>query len=221
MSDPAAERDRIADLYDRWAATYDSDENRTRDLAGQVLRAELADLPVGDVLELGCGTGRNTAWLAERARSLVAVDFSRSMLAKARERVSEGGVRFLEHDIRTPLPVESGSADLVVITLVLEHVEDLGFVFHECARALRRGGHLFVSELHPYRQWAGARARFTAPGSEEAIRIPAYLHEISEYVAAGNGADLRLVGMGEWRDGWDRAEGAMPRLLSLLFRRPT
>ena len=57
----------IARAYDQWAETYDTDPNRTRELAGQVLRK--IDLPVSglEVVEIGCGTGRNTEWLATLA----------------------------------------------------------------------------------------------------------------------------------------------------------
>jgi hypothetical protein len=64
----------VSELYDRWSATYDSDLNATRDLDAIVLRE--AGLPVTDrdVCELGCGTGKNTEWLAERASLVLALD---------------------------------------------------------------------------------------------------------------------------------------------------
>jgi len=49
----------IVAAYDRWAAVYDVDANRTRDLAGTALRAAALELSGRRVLELGCGTGRN------------------------------------------------------------------------------------------------------------------------------------------------------------------
>lgn len=58
----------------------------------------------GRVLELGCGTGKNTGWLAERAERLVACDFSTAMMEKARERVA--GVEFYLCDIRGEWPVD-------------------------------------------------------------------------------------------------------------------
>lgn len=215
----SASASEIADLYDRWSVTYDTDENRTRDLAGQVLRAELPELTAGDVVELGCGTGRNTVWLAERARSVTGVDFSPAMLEKARRKISDDRVRFVQHDIRTALPFEPESTDLVVGTLVLEHIRNMAVVFAECARVLRRGGHLFVCELHPYRQWGGGQAQFTAPGGEESVRVPAYVHEVSEYVNGGIAAGFHVVRLGEWRDDRDRLEAASARLLSVLYRR--
>jgi malonyl-CoA O-methyltransferase len=213
--DPA----RVARAYDVWAARYDTDENRTRDLAGRILRAAALDPADRDVLELGCGTGRNTEWLAARARSVVALDFSAGMLGEARRRVGASSVRFVRHDVRDPWPVAGASADLIVVTLVLEHVEDLSPVFAEAARVLRPGGTIFCAELHPMRQLLGRQAAYTDPVTGELERIAAFLHDASEYVGAGLAVGLALAELGEWRDdAADRA--APPRLLSLRFTRP-
>ena len=86
--------------YDAWAATYDSMENPTRDLDAVVLRAELGPISAGTVLELGCGTGKNTAWLAERFAQVTALDFSARMLEIARRKLRADGITFLRHDVR-------------------------------------------------------------------------------------------------------------------------
>lgn len=220
MSDyPIPDPDAIASLYDRWSHTYDSDANPTRDLASEVLRTAIGAVVGGDVVELGCGTGRNTGWLAAQARSLVGVDFSPGMLEKARARAVGERVRFIEQDLRDGLPLGDESADLVVIMLVLEHVEDVDPVFSECARVLRPGGHLFTCELHPYRQWAGAQAQFTDGATGERTRVPAHVHEVSEFVNGAIAAGMRLVRLDEWRAEVDGAEDTSPRLLSALHQR--
>ena len=147
--------------YREWAESYDAVVNLTRDLDAVVLRAIGLGRTGRDIVELGCGTGKNTAWLAEGARSLVAIDLSEEMLARARTRVSADNVRFVRHDLRTPWPLASGVADLVVGNLVLEHISDVDFVFAQAARVLRRGGELFVSEFHPFRQLLGSGAKLS------------------------------------------------------------
>jgi ubiquinone/menaquinone biosynthesis C-methylase UbiE len=52
----------IAGAYDKWSEQYDRDANVTRDLDGIVLRRAALRLTGRDVLEVGCGTGKNTAW---------------------------------------------------------------------------------------------------------------------------------------------------------------
>ncbi|HSQ28976.1 MAG TPA: class I SAM-dependent methyltransferase [Gemmatimonadaceae bacterium] len=218
----------IARVYDRWASSYDGDDNRTRDLDARVLRE--SDLAVNgrDVLELGCGTAKNTVWLAERARRVVGLDFSRGMLDVARSRLTTGNVELLEHDVQTRWPAADGEFDLVVADLILEHVADVTAVFAEAARVLRPGGTMFMCELHPYRQWRGGQAHFTDEWSGETVFAPAYAHSIAEYVNAGIGVGLALRRLDEWSDGGRQArtepEGSaprhIPRLVSIRFAKP-
>lgn len=208
----------VARAYDRWAAQYDSDRNATRDLDAHVVRRAPLELTGHRVLELGCGTGKNSAWLAERAGELVALDFSAGMLAVARERVRAANVRFVEHDIREPWPVQSGAFDVVVGNLVLEHVRDLVPVYAESARVLRVGGQLFLCELHPYRQLLGGQAHFTDGATQQTVPVTAFLHTTSEYVNGALAAGFVLREMGEWLED-DAPDGAPPRLLSLRFER--
>lgn len=213
-SDPTG----VAEAYDRWSAQYDSDHNATRDLDAVVVRAAPLRLVGQRVLEIGCGTGKNSAWLASQALEVIALDFSAGMLAVARELVSASHVRFVEHDIRAPWPLDDAAVDLVVGNLVLEHVQHLAPVYAEAARVLRSGGQLFLCELHPQRQLLGGQAHFTDPATSETIAVPAFRHTASEYVNAGLAAGFVLRNLGEWLEP-DAPSNAPPRLISLLFER--
>jgi malonyl-CoA O-methyltransferase len=205
----------VAAAYDRWAETYESSPNRTRELAASILRERGPAVEGRDLLEVGCGTGYNTVWFAERARSVVAMDFSAGMLRQAEARIHSPRVRFVLHDVREPWPVGDESADLVVVMLVLEHVERIEHVLAEAARALRPGGEIFVCEFHPFRQITGRQARFTSPETGECVHVAAFLHDVSEYLNAAIARGFELLHVGEWRD-----EGAaLPRLLSIRARR--
>src|SRR6476469_3461650 len=98
------ERSDVAEAYDRWSRRYDDDHNATRDLDARVVRQSPLPVSGAHVLELGCGTGKNTEWLAAQAGALVALDFSPGMLAVARRRVRSERVRFVEHDITRRWP---------------------------------------------------------------------------------------------------------------------
>jgi malonyl-CoA O-methyltransferase len=217
VAEPRAGLD-VAGAYDAWAAAYDSDHNRTRDLAAAVLRRGPLKLAGRRVLEIGCGTGANTGWLAERSASVVALDFSAEMLRRAEARVRAETVRFVAHDLRSAWPLPDGSVEVVIAMLVLEHVESLLPVFAESARVLASGGEVFVSELHPVRQLAGQQAEFVHPKTREPVRVPAFLHETSEYVNAGLAAGFEVTHLGEWRDP-EAPRTSPPRLLSVCFRR--
>ena len=186
-------------------------------MAADVLRGAGLELRGRRVIEVGCGTGRNTAWLAEHAASVLGLDLSEGMLARARALVPAEHVRFARHDVTQPWPVPAGSADAVVIVLVLEHVMSLELVLAQAARALAPGGTLFVCELHPTRQMRGGQAHFgkSAAGSaHESIR--AYGHDLSEYLNAALAAGFSLRRLGEPRDAGASFQ-APPRLMWALW----
>jgi len=209
---------RVALVYDRWAGCYDASPNITRDLDAEVLRRVPLDVAGRDVLELGCGTGKNTAWLGERARTVLGLDFSVEMLARSRRLVRAPHVRLVRHDIRRSWPARDASMDAVVGNLVLEHVRELGPIYREAARVLRPGGQLLLCELHPERQRRGGQAQFTDPATGRTVRVTAYRHTVGEYVNAGIGAGLRLRHLSEWLEA-GALRDAPPRLLSVLFER--
>jgi ubiquinone/menaquinone biosynthesis C-methylase UbiE len=218
MTQPARARTDVSAAYNRWAAIYDADKNATRDLDAFVLRRVPVQIENLDVLELGSGTGKNTEFLAARARSVIAMDVSEGMIARAHQRIPTSNVRFILHDVRDTWPVKPASVDAVVANLILEHVHDLAPVFFEAARVLRPGGQFFFCELHPYRQLAGSQAQFVDPDTGETVQVDAHVHTVSEYVNGAIEAGFSLISLGEWKeDGADPA--APPRLISLLLER--
>lgn len=183
------------------------------------LRAASLPLDGADIIEFGAGTGKNTAYLATRAKSIIALDLSPAMLAKAKARALGTHVRLVQHDITLPWPAAPASADLVIGNLVLEHVAHLTPMFVEAARTLRVGGLLYVSELHPYRQWRGSGARYATADGER--RVEAYIHSTAEFITAALAAGLELKII---RELGDAAAGCdfitEPRLLILVFKKP-
>jgi SAM-dependent methyltransferase len=103
------------------------------------------------VLDAGCGSGHDSAWVARRDAEVVGVDASERMLSEARERYGdERRTAFREADLREPLPFEDGAFDLVVSQLTLEHLEDWRPPLREFARVLRPGGRVVLSCDHPF-----------------------------------------------------------------------
>lgn len=205
----------IQNAYDDWSGTYDSDENLTRDLDQRVTVDLLGNLQFDSALEVGCGTGKNTQFLARIASVLYAVDFSRGMLEKAKEKVQAENVHFSLMDVTQRWDFENGSIDLVTCNLVLEPIENLSFVFGEAARVLQPNGYLFINELHPFRQYEGKKARFQR--NEETVEVEAFMHHVSDFVHAAAESGLTLTKLNEY---WHEADqNKLPRVLSLLFEK--
>ncbi|HYE73343.1 MAG TPA: class I SAM-dependent methyltransferase [Blastocatellia bacterium] len=205
----------IQQAYTQWSETYDSDRNRTRDLDQEVTHQTLANIQCQSILELGCGTGKNTVFLAEIGERVLALDFSEGMLSKAKEKVTSNNVTFEVADLTKPWPSKDHSVELISCNLVLEHIADLDFIFSEAARSLVSGGHFFISELHPFRQYQGTLANFQR--GEEKTEIPAFVHHVSDFVRASHASGFTLELLNEWWHAED--ENKPPRLITFLFKK--
>jgi len=205
----------VQQAYNDWASTYDTDRNLTRDLDAEVMRNILAGEHCHTIMEIGCGTGKNTVFLAQIGQHVRALDFSAGMVARAREKLQLDNVTFTVADITQRWPAEDGSVNLVSCNLVLEHVADLYFIFAEAARVLTKGGKLFVCELHPFRQYQGTKANFSR--NQKTTEIPAFVHHLSDYTTAAASNQLALDSLREWWHAEDKDKP--PRLVSFLFEK--
>jgi len=139
---------RVATFYDAVGNTYDQ---AFYFLACEApYREEIERLSAGRrfgrLVDLGCGTGKQTVVLAPLADEVVAVDISAASLEQARARCHHAGVRnvrFLEESI-VSLSLAAESVDgIFSYGDVISHVHDAyRQVFRECARILRPGGFL-------------------------------------------------------------------------------
>jgi ubiquinone/menaquinone biosynthesis C-methylase UbiE len=201
--------------YNVWASQYDTNKNRTRDLEALALRQLLPRISFSSCLEIGCGTGKNTVWLMERSKRIMAVDLSEQMLEKAKEKVPPGTVEFMQADITRPWVFAAGPYDLVSFSLVLEHIQDLDHVFSEASRVLARGGHLYIGELHPIKQYIGTKARFDTEEGRHVLKC--FDHHISDFIRAARKQGFSLLDIEEHFDDNDR--GQVPRVLAMLLKK--
>ena len=97
-------------------------------------------------LDFGCGAGRLSAALADHVESVVGVDISPTMLAKARELDPTGRCEFVENDRDDLSLFEDRSFDIVFSSLVLQHLPPplAGRYLAEMLRVLRTGGVMVV-----------------------------------------------------------------------------
>lgn len=99
-----------------------------------------------DVLEVACGGGPGLRYLAERARSLKAGDYSPEVLARAQRHVG-GDVELRVFDAQA-MPYPDASFDAVIIFEALYYVPSAARFLAEAKRVLRPGGALLISNAN-------------------------------------------------------------------------
>lgn len=183
--------------YDRWAVIYDDEDNPLVKLEQRFFSDLLGPVHRLDVLDAGCGTGRQTLALVRGGARVTAMDFSEGMLSRARRTAALEGVRFVQHDLNTTWPLADRSFDRVVSCLAIEHVPELDALFRELARVCRPDGAIVLSAMHPAMMLRGVSARFTDPDTGARVRPRSYSNGISDMVMAASRASLHFQSMSE------------------------
>lgn len=137
--------------FNEEASSWDEEPRRVR-LACEVAEAvkrEVALTGDMDVLDFGCGTGLVTLCLQPRVGSITGADTSDGMLEILRAKVAARQLKNVNTVLldaeRKTVPVES--FDLLVSSMTMHHVEDVGKLLHDFYRILRPGGILAVADL--------------------------------------------------------------------------
>jgi predicted TPR repeat methyltransferase len=204
----------VQKAYDNWSQQYDTNINKTRDLEAIALRKTLAGIAFESCLEIGCGTGKNTAWLLTKAKTITAVDLSAEMLAKAKQKINSDKVNFIQADILQHWDFANTKYDLITFSLVLEHIENLEPVFNKVSKIIAAGGYVYIGELHPFKQYAGSKARFDTDEGEQVVSC--FNHHLSDFVQAAKNNGFEIMNINEYFDDDDRA--VIPRILCMLLK---
>ena len=180
--------ERDAAGYENW---YNSARGRQADLAERaLLEGLLAPFATArSALEVGCGTGHFTRWLASRLPRVVGLDRAPAMLAEARRR--HPGLPLVQGDAHD-LPIRTRAVDLGLFVLTLEFLERPELALAEAVRVANRG--VLVLALNRWsrggfsRRW-GADARGALLGRARDFSLPL----LRALVSTAAGPRLRKV----------------------------
>lgn len=137
------EKSKIAEEYDDY---YMTDFGKKVDqIEKEIISDLLKDIPRGEMIDLGCGTGHWTDFFAEKDFKLKGVDASEAMLNIARNK--KINAEFIQADSEN-LPFGDGSQYLVASIAMLEFVKDREKAIEEIFRILKKGGYFLLGGLN-------------------------------------------------------------------------
>ncbi|KAF2025133.1 S-adenosyl-L-methionine-dependent methyltransferase [Setomelanomma holmii] len=211
------------DAYDQWASVYDFDGNMLQaidnieltTLLPQFLK-QLQDSTLTQnisLLDLGCGTGRNTLKLLEcalppdRNSAVIGLDFSKGMLNLAAKKLSGFSADRVRLEVcdcfptvtnpsTSPLPSVPGLQPVngIISTLVLEHVPVADY-FSTLASLLVPNGLALITNMHSD-MGAKSQAGFV---NEQGVKVrgSSYAHTVQDTIDAARTAGFELLSVRE------------------------
>ena len=139
------------DAYDEWHSQFDLEEDAHSPWHRLVRdHVDVArDLDGRRILDIGCGRGGLSAWIARSSKPSrhFAIDFSKVAVEKGRAMAAQAslpGIEWMLGDIQN-IPCADASMDSAFSCETIEHVPDPALAVRELARVLRPGGRLFLT----------------------------------------------------------------------------
>lgn len=192
--------------YDLWAQHYDTDGNFLTALDSKEMKTLLPNFlsmvktpKPWKIIDLGCGTGRNTVQLLDHPEIdvVVALDLSSNMLEIARDRIKstkpEANVVFEVYDmLKAPSPPAPAlGATAIISTLVIEHIPLPDF-FKTVSAMLVPGGLLLLTNMHSD-MGRLTQAGFVDPETGQKVRPTSYAHSVDDIVLEAQTLGFEVV----------------------------
>lgn len=202
----------LKEAYDQWATTYDTDGNFLQALDTLMMAELLPRLvellpPRPRIIDLGCGTGRNThRLLTIPGARIKGLDISLNMIDKAKELCNQvweslpqesraDGVWFKRCDVYSDEDMasllEPEGATAIISTLFMEHVPLTKF-FEACYKLMQPGGLLLITNMHSD-MGAISQAGFVYPKTKNKIRTVSHAHTIDEVLDEAKVWDFKVL----------------------------
>lgn len=220
-----ARTDMAAAYFAAHAAEWDSlrslhvAESQVEAAIGQILESA----PLGNVLDVGTGTGRMVELFAAKAAHFVALDNSTEMLRLARAKLANldgptaAKVNIMLGDFNA-LPFEKAAFDTVLFHQVLHYAQDPEGVLAQAARVLAPNGRLMIVDFaaHDHEELRSVHAHARLGFADELIAkaFQANGVQIAHQATLDGGALAVKIWMGQKIDPLRAAEGANLRIVA-------
>jgi ubiquinone/menaquinone biosynthesis C-methylase UbiE len=158
--------------YDLWSVSYDNQPGNLMLALDEIIFTTLLNetsLAGKVIVDIGCGTGRH--WkkiMDQKPERLTGYDVSTGMLEKLKEKFPLAET-FVANTNDLPEQADH-SCDIIVSTLTVAHIENIGEAFKEWNRILKPGGEMIITDYHPEALAKGGKRTFTHQGKVVAVK---------------------------------------------------
>jgi ubiquinone/menaquinone biosynthesis C-methylase UbiE len=136
----------VAKWYDQLLAT-DDDSYQAKVITPNLLR--MLDLKKGEqVFDLACGQGYFSNIFVKSGANIVASDLSKRLIETAIKNSPKSISYYVSPAHKAPF-IKDGTVDAIVVVLAIQNIENVGEVFAECKRVLKKNGRLVLVLNHP------------------------------------------------------------------------
>ena len=105
----------------------------------------------GNLLEIGCGIGKTTHFLAEKYNKLkiTAIDYDKGQIGIAKKNKKSNNIEFKQRDA-TSLNFKNNSFDYIIETNVFHHIKNYEDAIKEARRVLKKNGYFYLMDISQY-----------------------------------------------------------------------
>ncbi len=206
--------DAISDEYQRTTSISCDDFHYGPLLPGdRELKLLPEDVAALTCLEVACGAGQNSCYLASRGAVCTAIDSSAVQLGHGRHLAIERGVdiNFFQEDMDNPELVRTGKFDLIHSAFGLPFAADPAALINRLRTMLNPGGQLLISVGHPL--YAGDWIELES--GQEGVFLSDYFHLPADARVAGKGSHVKAhyFPVSAWTEWLHNAGMQLERLL--------
>lgn len=178
--------------------------------------------PGAEVLDLACGQGAFSRYLAQKGMKVTGLDVSQELIHLAQKRQTTKKIRFECADAADPEALKGRTFDGVVCLLAIQNIERLQGVFDNVHRWLKPGGRFVMVATHPcfriprQTHWGWDDEKkimyrrvdlyltpntipiLTPPMARSKVYTVTYHRSLQDYFKALNAAGLQVDMLEEW-----------------------
>ena len=143
------------------------------------LKQILGDVKGKKILDVGCGTGSLSFYLAQEGATVVGIDLSRDLIEYCKEQSKNLGLSIDFREMNAQIPdFEEESFEIILGSRIIHHLPDPGLFFNICKRLLKRNG--FVAFIEPLKKnpIVELNRRFFAPKERTVHEHPLFIRDV-------------------------------------------